>query len=1133
MATDLGSTKTVKAAAKHDAFVQAQLDRAEKRIRWLDTAAALLGFAAIFCAFLAAAAYIDRSWSMPAWVRQLALAGFVVGAGAYLYRTLARPLWYNVNPYYAAQRVERTMPGAKNSVVNWLDLQQQTLPPAIRSAVGQKAAKDLSKADIDHAFSNRRLIWAGGVAGACAALLLGSVVALGADSFFHFKRVLAPFSFGTPSRTAITITRPADGNDTVTQGQAVSVTARVEGKVPDAKAADPVKLLYRYEQTDPYLERVMRHEGGGEFTATISARDVKAGGLWYKVTGGGAETPEYRINVRVTPLLTQVQATYHFRPYVARDDEDHYARLPFALKAWRGTEVTLLVQTNRPVQNAYFLLDGKDSPERHAAEVIGEERKTFRVKHVFEKTTHYRLEYTTPENETYTGTPQDLIAVPDKPPEVEVAVPARDTACNAVFSLEGIASDDIGVKSVTLKMRLVNGPELAPKPYRSDKELRLAHGGYPRSLAYKDFVDLKAVTTTDGKPFAPAAGTELEYWLEASDACDYPAPNVGKSKTYRIKLLDPVQDAESRKDELDKAKNDQQKHEGKQNEDLKQEDRQRQANAQHEKDRAGREKDEVSGEHDNAAGSENDKPKPAGEPKGNSGNEGNAGQPSPAQKDRDEKTKQQANDLMKAINEKRMENKPKHSEAKPNPVKPGEKKDQGPPPDADHPPAEAKPENKADPKQPPAAAKKQPPPNSDAPKPPAEKKDEGKNSDQICPKGACKNPGQSMNPTQSTPQNTPSPTPIGEGKSAGQNSPGDKKSEPKPGGTPTASEGKASAPPAPNGNDTPMAQGKGDSPSGGTGPDPKGDAKDATSDDVNKAIDGLNSDSLSDRKSAAQKLDQISREAKDDKVRQQAKEALQDKDLKPKGEPEAKNQPDDRSKPQTAPKGKNDADKQGASENKKSVPEAPKSEDRGLGRGTPEPDMNDDPDDPLKKEELQRQREEFLKKLEEEQRKRGEFDAKKWEEFKEKFGNKVKVEELGAVKEKPAFVPAENVLKPDDQTSPPPPDKNEKATTLQLQKFIDAIDKKTLEKAGLTEEQWREFLKNYSNLAKREDPSAQEKPVDPKNGGPLRGTGGVRENPGTKGDTNDAKAGKPKPPPGYRDALERFSRDVTSPDEKK
>ena len=43
---------------------------------------------------------------------------------------MMRPFRLRVNPYYAAKHVEETLPDAKNSIVNWLDLHDASLPPA-------------------------------------------------------------------------------------------------------------------------------------------------------------------------------------------------------------------------------------------------------------------------------------------------------------------------------------------------------------------------------------------------------------------------------------------------------------------------------------------------------------------------------------------------------------------------------------------------------------------------------------------------------------------------------------------------------------------------------------------------------------------------------------------------------------------------------------------------------------------------------------------------------------------------------------------------------------------------------------------------------------------------------------------
>ena len=67
-------------------------------------------------------------------------------------------------------------------------------------------------------------------------------------------------------------------------------------------------------------------------------------GFWYKVAGGDAETPEYKVTVRSLPLFTDFQATYEYPKYLRRKNEtatDHM------ITRYRGTTVTL-VGTHQP-----------------------------------------------------------------------------------------------------------------------------------------------------------------------------------------------------------------------------------------------------------------------------------------------------------------------------------------------------------------------------------------------------------------------------------------------------------------------------------------------------------------------------------------------------------------------------------------------------------------------------------------------------------------------------------------------------------------------------------------------------------------------------------------------------------------
>src|SRR5437870_10292913 len=128
MATDLHPAKPVP-ASKYDLFVQQQLARARSRIRALDLAAALLGLVAASLAYSLIMAVLDRRFELSALIRQITFTLFAAVGALYAGVALFRPLFQRINPYYAARLLEQTLPSAKNSVVNWLDFQDRSVPP--------------------------------------------------------------------------------------------------------------------------------------------------------------------------------------------------------------------------------------------------------------------------------------------------------------------------------------------------------------------------------------------------------------------------------------------------------------------------------------------------------------------------------------------------------------------------------------------------------------------------------------------------------------------------------------------------------------------------------------------------------------------------------------------------------------------------------------------------------------------------------------------------------------------------------------------------------------------------------------------------------------------------------------------
>src|SRR5207249_4159754 len=97
-----------------------------------------------------------------------------------------------------------------------------------------------------------------------------------------------------------------------------------------------------------------------------------------------------------------------------------------------------------------------------------------------------------------------------------------DLPANGLLPLEGSASDDIGLASLTLRIKRENGETLQAKPYRGGKSFRQPDGRYPQMLEYKDSVELDKLKQEDGKPAILKPDQVIEYWLEATDLCDYP-----------------------------------------------------------------------------------------------------------------------------------------------------------------------------------------------------------------------------------------------------------------------------------------------------------------------------------------------------------------------------------------------------------------------------------------------------------------------------------------------------------------------------------------------------------------------------------------------------------------------------------
>ena len=572
MATDL-ETKT--AAPKYEAFVDKQLAKVRSRIRALDAGRSLLmlGVATLAYFLLSAAFDLAVKGADDAWMSLVRLgafgiyvavmAGFLVQLGLRLYR--------RINPYYAAKQLEESIPDAKNSVINWLDLKEEKLPGAIRNAVGQRAARELKQTDPDKAVNPKSNWFLGGVLG-CLAVGLLVLFALGPNQFGSLlERAFAPFRKSSlNTRTQITLVRPAGGDATVPLNQRVDFHVRIEGRVPNVSQPGAPRLLFRYQQADPFVSLPLEENADGIWTAALLGDQIQ-NGFWYKIAAGDTETGEYQVKVQSLPQATRFEVTYHYRPYRKMGLEtvhfpNQQAVLP-RLKDYRGTQAHLVIRTNRVLRDTHVEVEAGGVKKDYPGEILADDPKAFYVKFTLEKRGTFRALFTSKSGEENTDrSPYQIEVLDDETPRVVLTKPGQDSAQppNGTLEVEGSARDDIGIKSVALKLKVVEGaPGLLTKVYREGKSFQFADGTYPDALEYLDNVFLDQLKTARGEPFPLKAGMVLEYWLEATDNSDYPSKNgnVGKSKVYKLTIQDAAKPDKKQDEERKKAKEQQEKHE--------------------------------------------------------------------------------------------------------------------------------------------------------------------------------------------------------------------------------------------------------------------------------------------------------------------------------------------------------------------------------------------------------------------------------------------------------------------------------------------------------------------------------------------------------------------------------------------
>src|SRR4029079_8077634 len=120
-------------------LVEDELDRAQTRIRTIDTLSSLALLTGGILAYVFLIITIDYWLRLSDLTRQILWGVAGIAAVAFLALRVIRPLVQRINPYYAARVIEKSTPQSKNGIINWLDLRDRPISPVIRDALSRRA----------------------------------------------------------------------------------------------------------------------------------------------------------------------------------------------------------------------------------------------------------------------------------------------------------------------------------------------------------------------------------------------------------------------------------------------------------------------------------------------------------------------------------------------------------------------------------------------------------------------------------------------------------------------------------------------------------------------------------------------------------------------------------------------------------------------------------------------------------------------------------------------------------------------------------------------------------------------------------------------------------------------------------
>jgi hypothetical protein len=339
--------------------------------------------------------------------------------------------------------------------------------------------------------------------------------------FTELPRFLSPFADHPPYSATQLIVDPAGA--VVDYGKSLTVKVIAHGRTPEN-----VSLLTQNPGDGQVNQVPMFKSQDGSYFQTIE--DIRSDLVYWAGVERG-RSKYYRVTLCKTPRIEAVRVHYRYPAYSRLVERNAtLSETDSTLKAYKGTEVTMNVASNRPLAGGTVNVSGR------AYSCTAQPNNT--VQGVFPLTGQgdFSLTVTDVEGNVSTNPFKGKVAiVPDNRPMVSIVNPAIQSLATPTAKIPIVveAQDDLGISDVSL-FRSLNESDDARKHL-----VRQANAGVLVNVAeVLDLADLGV------RP-----GDEIDFYATATD-CLPESPQTISTEPYKLQVISEEQYAQMMQNEM-------------------------------------------------------------------------------------------------------------------------------------------------------------------------------------------------------------------------------------------------------------------------------------------------------------------------------------------------------------------------------------------------------------------------------------------------------------------------------------------------------------------------------------------------------------------------------------------------------